>query len=58
MRGSETRIEHDGLTVRLKDERDEATKLAMALDRDAAAHEIDAAIAWLKDERGSRAWAA
>lgn len=33
-------------------EPDEAQKLAMALERNVASQEIDAAIAWLKDERG------
>lgn len=33
-------------------EPDEARKLAMALERDLAAREIDAVIAWLKRERG------
>ena len=33
-------------------EPDEARKLTMALERDLAAKEIDAAIAWLKDVRG------
>ena len=37
---------------RRSDEPDEATKFAMALERDVAAREIDAAIAWLEDERG------
>lgn len=33
-------------------EPDEARKLAMAMERDVAAQEIDAAIAWMKDEQG------
>jgi carboxymethylenebutenolidase len=33
-------------------EPDEARKLAMAMERDVAAQEIDAAIAWMKEERG------
>ena len=33
-------------------EPDEARKLAMAMERDVAAREIDAAIGWLKQERG------
>ena len=33
-------------------EPDEARKLAMSMERDIAAQEIDAAIAWLKEERG------
>jgi carboxymethylenebutenolidase len=36
------------------DEPDEARKLAMSMERDLAAREIDAAIAWLKQERGAR----
>jgi carboxymethylenebutenolidase len=35
-------------------EPDEARKLAMAMERDVASREIDAAIAWLKQERGMR----
>ncbi|MBM3139131.1 MAG: dienelactone hydrolase family protein [Chloroflexi bacterium] len=35
-------------------EPDEARKLAMAMERDVAAREIDAAIAWFKDVRGIR----
>ena len=41
-------IYHGELTT----EPDEARKLAMALERDVAAREIDAAITWLKDEHG------
>jgi carboxymethylenebutenolidase len=36
----------------LATEPDEARKLAMSLERDLAAREIDAAITWLKSERG------
>ena len=36
----------------LATEPDEARKLAMALERDLAAREIDAIIGWLKEERG------
>jgi carboxymethylenebutenolidase len=36
----------------LATEPDEARKLAMSLERQAAAEEIDAAIAWMKTERG------
>ena len=36
----------------LSTEPDEARKLAMSMDRDLAAREIDAAVAWLKSEHG------
>jgi carboxymethylenebutenolidase len=36
----------------MANEPDEARKLAMGMERQVAAQEIDAAIAWLKDERG------
>ncbi len=40
---------YDGKT---SEEPEEATKLAMALERDVVAAEIDGVIAWLKEERG------
>ncbi|TAK78670.1 MAG: dienelactone hydrolase family protein [Dehalococcoidia bacterium] len=39
---------------KVADEPDEARKYVMALERDVAAREIDAGIAWLKDVRGMK----